>query len=180
CFPMKSNKKNRSSKDRKVMKNDCSERKAETSFRSEFEKRVAFYLEEAGCEYAYEACTLEYTEPAKKHRYTPDFCLPNGVLVEVKGRWTPEDRKKHLLLKAQYPDLDIRMVFSNPREKINKGSTTTYADYCERHGIIFAKGHVPSEWFLKSDEKSVPVRNGKKKPQVTAKHQIETENAIYM
>ena len=177
---MKNNEKKRFPRERKTMENECSERKTETSFRSEFEKRVALGLEEAGCEHEYEECTLEYTVPEKKHRYTPDFRLPNGVLVEVKGRWTPEDRKKHLLVRAQHPDLDIRLVFSNPREKINKGSTTTYADYCERHGIIFAKGHVPSEWFLKSDEKSVPVRNGKKKPQVTAKHQIETENAIYM
>ena len=33
--------------------------------------------------------------------------LPNGVLVEVKGRWTPENRKKHLLVRAQHPELDI-------------------------------------------------------------------------
>jgi hypothetical protein len=76
--------------------------------------------------------------------------------------------------------LDIRLVFSNPREKINKGSTTTYADYCERHGIIYAKGQIPSEWFKTSDENRLPVRNGKKKPQVTAQYLNETENAIYM
>ena len=30
--------------------------------------------------------------------YTIDFTLPNGILVETKGRWVAEDRKKHLLM----------------------------------------------------------------------------------
>ncbi|MGI6792294.1 hypothetical protein [Aminivibrio sp.] len=115
-------------------------------FRSAFEESVAEGLDAAGHAYRYEAIKLDYIEPEKRRRYTPDFCLANGILIEVKGRWSREDRKKHLLIKLQYPELDIRMVFSNPKEKINKGSKTTYADFCQRHGILFAKGAIPREW----------------------------------
>ncbi len=33
----------------------------------------------------YEGYTLRYTVPAKVGRYTPDFLLPNGIVIETKG-----------------------------------------------------------------------------------------------
>ncbi|MGL5934576.1 MAG: hypothetical protein ACRCZI_03020, partial [Cetobacterium sp.] len=71
----------------------------------------------------------------------------NGVIVEAKGEFTAKDRKKHLLIRAQYPQLDIRFVFSNPQSRISKTSRVTYAMWAEKHGFKYSKGTIPSEWL---------------------------------
>lgn len=117
-------------------------------FRSGLEERVAAELKAAlGRPVDYETTTIAYEKPAKKSRYTADFRLPNGIIVETKGRFVTADRQKHLLIKQQHPDLDIRFVFSNPNARISKQSKTTYADWCIKHGFAFAKGSVPAEWL---------------------------------
>ena len=104
-------------------------------------------LEAEGVEVDYEGVQIRYEKPSQMHRYTIDFLLPNGIVIETKGRFTVEDRKKHLLIKEQYPELDLRFVFSNPKGKINKKSKTTYADWCEKHGFRYAKGLIPKAWL---------------------------------
>ena len=104
-------------------------------------------LEAAGVAYEYEAFKLPYISPAKKHTYTPDFRLPNGIVIETKGRFLTEDRQKHLLVKAQHPDLDLRFVFSNSKTKLTKRSTTTYADWCVKNGFMYADKAAPASWF---------------------------------
>jgi hypothetical protein len=117
-------------------------------FRSGLEERVARELEAAiGRPVPYETETLTYEKPAKKSRYTPDFKLPNGIIVETKGRFVTADRQKHLLVKAQHPHLDIRFVFTNPNARISKQSATTYAMWCEKNGFKYAKGSVPLAWI---------------------------------
>ncbi len=116
-------------------------------YRSGFEHKVADQLTEAKIKFEYENTVIKYIKPQTNHTYTIDFTLPNGILVETKGRWVLEDRKKHMLIKDQHPELDIRMVFQNPRGKIRKGSKTTYADFCDKHGIIWAEKTVPEEWY---------------------------------
>jgi hypothetical protein len=117
-------------------------------FRSGLEERVAAELERAiGNPVPYEAIVVHYDKPAKKARYTPDFQLPNGIIVETKGRFVTADRQKHLVIKAQRPDLDIRFVFSNPNTRISKQSKTTYAMWCEAKGFKYAKGSVPAAWI---------------------------------
>lgn len=94
----------------------------------------------------YEPCRFKY-EPLKKVKsYTPDFILPNGIVIETKGRFVSADRQKHKALKQQYPNLDIRFVFSNSRQRITKGSKTTYAAWCEKHGFEYADKLIPIEW----------------------------------
>jgi len=114
-------------------------------FRSGLEEKVASNLDEAGVEFCYEAVKIYY-DVVETRRYTPDFTLPNGILVETKGRFTAEDRKKHLLIKKQQPLLDIRFVFQNSNQKINKGSKTSYADWCNKHGFLYADKLIPKEW----------------------------------
>ena len=116
-------------------------------YRSGFENKVASALSEQKVKFEYEVTQIEYVKPETHHKYTVDFTLPNGILVETKGRWVLEDRKKHLLIKEQHPELDIRIVFQNPRGKIRKGSKTTYADYCDKHGILWAEKEIPKEWL---------------------------------
>ena len=116
-------------------------------YRSGFEHKVADQLKESKTKFEYETTVIDYIKPETHHKYTVDFTLPNGILVETKGRWVLEDRKKHMLIKQQHPELDIRIVFQNPRGKIRKGSKTTYADYCDKNGIVWAEKEIPTEWL---------------------------------
>ena len=116
-------------------------------YRSGFENKVASALSEQKVKFEYEVTQIEYTKPETHHKYTVDFTLPNGILIETKGRWTLEDRKKHLLIKKQHPKLDIRFVFQNPNGKIRKGSKTTYADYCDKYNIPWADKVIPIGWL---------------------------------
>ena len=116
-------------------------------YRSGFEHTVSKELTEAKVKFEYETTVISYIKPETNHTYTIDFTLPNGILVETKGRWVLEDRKKHLLIKKQHPELDIRFVFMNSNGKIRKGSKTTYANFCDKHDIIWAAKSIPQEWY---------------------------------
>jgi len=116
-------------------------------YRSGFEHKVADQLNEAKIDFEYEKTVIDYIKPQTNHTYTIDFTLPNGILVETKGRWVLEDRKKHLLIKDQHPELDIRIVFQNPNGKIRKGSKTTYASFCDKHDIKWAGKTIPDAWY---------------------------------
>lgn len=116
-------------------------------YRSGLEQRVAQALLEAGVKFAYEDQVIHYVKPEKVARYTPDFILENGIIVEVKGRFLTQDRQKHLLVKHQHPDLNIRFVFSRSKERISKQSRTTYAMWCEKHGFLYADESIPESWL---------------------------------
>lgn len=95
----------------------------------------------------YESITISYTKPAKPSRYKPDFVLPNGIIIESKGRFLTADRQKHKLIKEQHPTLDIRFVFSNSKTRISKQSKTTYAAWCETNHFKYADKYIPAEWL---------------------------------
>jgi hypothetical protein len=116
-------------------------------WRSGLEERVAEQLDQLGVEYTYEKLKLKYIKPASEHVYTPDFVLPNGIIVETKGRFLAADRQKHILVKRHNPELDIRFVFSNSNAKISKASKTTYAMWCRKNGYKFADKTIPEEWI---------------------------------
>lgn len=116
-------------------------------YRSGFEHKVSDQLTEQKIKFGYEDTVINYIKPETSHKYTIDFTLPNGILVETKGRWVIEDRKKHLLIKQQHPELDIRLVFQSAKTKIRKGSKTTYGDWCDKHGIVWAEKNVPESWL---------------------------------
>lgn len=116
-------------------------------YRSGLEEQIAEQLQREGIACAYESITIPYVKPSKPSRYKPDFPLPNGIVIESKGRFLTADRQKHLLIKAQHPALDLRFVFSNPNTRISKQSKTTYAAWCESKGFKYAKGYIPPEWL---------------------------------
>ena len=116
-------------------------------YRSGLEESVDTLLKQSGIDGQYEQHKVLYTIPISYHEYTPDFRLPNGIFVETKGRFVIEDRKKHVLIKQQHPELDIRFVFQNSKNKIRKGSPTTYADWCKKHGFLYADKTIPQEWL---------------------------------
>ena len=147
-----------------------SQRTSNNRYRSGFESKLANQLKRSGVDFEYETLKIEYR---KVSTYTPDFILPNGIIIEAKGVWTVEDRKKHLLVREQHPHLDIRLVFMNAANKIRKGSDTTYACWCEKKGIIYANKIIPKTWL--SQQRINPVTSV---GQVTDQQSTMTEAPI--
>ena len=125
-------------------------------YRSGLEEKISEQLKKSGVRYGYESMKIEY-HVSEDRRYTPDFILYNGIIVETKGRFTVQDRKKHLLIKEQHKDLDIRFVFSNSCAKISKTSKTSYADWCSKYGFIYADKQIPNEWLIERGSKDENV-----------------------
>ena len=116
-------------------------------YRSGLEEDLDATLKVIGIDGQYEQHKISYIQPETKHTYTPDFRLPNGIYIETKGRFVMDDRKKHLLIRQQHPELDIRFIFQNSKNKIRKGSKTTYADWCVKYGFKYADKIIPTEWL---------------------------------
>jgi hypothetical protein len=115
--------------------------------KSGLEVNLARQIDAKGVPVQYEEESISYDVPARRARYTPDFKLPNGIIVEGKGLFDAKDRAKHILVKEQHPDLDIRFVFNNPNARLYKGSPTTYAKWCDTHGFKFHAKVIPDAWF---------------------------------
>ena len=119
--------------------------KKTSKYRSKLEERLATLLTTLGISYEYESEKVSYTI---QHHYTPDFVLPNHTYLEAKGYWDAADRRKILAVKKDNPDMDLRMVFQAPYNKINKNSKTTYAMWCEKHDIPWPAYHdIPIDWL---------------------------------
>lgn len=115
-------------------------------YRSKYEEDVCSRLDKAKILFDYETINLHY-QVTEQRKYIPDVILPNGIIVELKGRFTAKDRKKMLLVMNQHPDLDIRMVFMRPNNKLNKHSRTTYAQWCDKNNIKWANKYIPEQWI---------------------------------
>ena len=116
-------------------------------YRSGLEDTVATQLQVCGVAAKYEPFRIAYIQPKRMANYTPDFVLPNGIIIETKGHFVTKDRQKHVLIKEQHPDLDIRFVFSNSNNRISKTSKTTYGLWSKKHGFLFAAKTIPTEWM---------------------------------
>lgn len=123
--------------------------------RSKFEEDIARRLTASGCRFEYETDKIRFLQPAVKRLYNPDFKVfrPDGSFyyIEAKGLFSTADRKKHLMIAEQHPDLDIRLLFQAAENKISNTSQTTYAKWAESKGIPWANGgrygKVPAEWL---------------------------------
>ena len=119
---------------------------AKLKLKSKFEYDVAKWLRSVKQKVRYEEIRIKYA--VMRHRYyKPDFILNNGIIIEAKGWLRPSDRTKHLLIQAQYPDLDIRFLFQNANNLLRKGSKTRYSDWCAKHGFLYAHQEIPKEWL---------------------------------
>ncbi len=115
-------------------------------YRSKFEETVAQYLSDNNYSFNYETKKIKWVD-YRRRTYTPDFILANGIIIETKGRFVSEDRRKHLEIKKQYPNLDIRFLFYNCRCKLYKGAKSTYANWCDKNDFKYAEKVIPNEWF---------------------------------
>lgn len=124
-------------------------------YRSGLEIKVKDYLKERKVKFKYEAIKIEW-EDLMYRTYTPDFILPNGLIIEVKGRFTSDDRRKHVAIKKQHPDLDIRFVFESSKRKLSKGAKTTYGGWCEKNKFLYADRVIPEEWLNEKGKDNHP------------------------
>ena len=127
-----------------------------SGFRSGLEEKVAEQIQKASNKIRYESVKIKWVDFAIRS-YTPDFILDNGIIIEVKGFWAVSDRKKHVKVKEQHSDLDIRIVFENSKRKIRKGSNTTYGMWCEKNDILFYDRIIPLVW-MKEKLKFMPPK----------------------
>ena len=88
-------------------------------FRSRFEAQVALSLEKQEIDFEFEPHKIEFQPPSRV--YIPDFYVPDhNFYIEVKGRLRQEDRVKHLLVKKQNPEVEVKFLFANSRKKSTK------------------------------------------------------------
>jgi hypothetical protein len=113
-------------------------------YRSKYEGRIA---KNSPKTVKYESVKLKWQPPIKT--YTPDFELPNGIIIEAKGRFrTAEERTKMICVKAQHPELDIRFLFMKADVKLYKGSKTSHGEWATKNGFIWAEGDIiPPQWL---------------------------------
>jgi len=117
-------------------------------WRSGLEETIGAQLDSLKIDYSYEKLVISFLQPAKSRKYSPDYLIiANGIIVESKGRFVTADRQKHLLVKAQHPNLDIRFVFSNSRQRLSKQSATTYGMWAEQKGFKYASKLIPLAWL---------------------------------
>jgi hypothetical protein len=130
----------------------------EPAYRNPSEKFLGTLLQEGGVPFSYEGFKIEYEVPARTAKYLPDFFIEGtSIILEYKGwfgRSGAKERQKLILLKQQHPHLDIRLVFSDARKKIYKGSPTTYASWADENGFKWCevnkmrgKVTLPASWL---------------------------------
>lgn len=117
-------------------------------YRSGLEGKMATLLKGLRVDFKYEDKTqiLHYERPATFHKYYPDWIV-EGMVLETKGIWLPDDREKILFVIGQNPGIDLRMVFQNPKLPIYKGSKTTYAMWCDKKKIKWGTLADVPQWI---------------------------------
>jgi len=124
-------------------------------YRSGLELKISEALKEQGVDFGYENMKIEWEDLAYR-TYTPDFTLPNGIIIESKGMFTAADRRKHLAIQKQHPELDIRFVFENSRRKLRKGAKSTYCEWCIKYGFRYYDRIIPEDWLKEKGNNKHP------------------------
>lgn len=113
-------------------------------FKSKFEEWIWSLSRKYKQPLKYENLRLSYT----LHKtYIPDFELPNGIIIEAKGKFDGEMRRKMLAVKRAHPKKDIRFVFQRANNTLNKRSKTQYWQWAEQNGFKWAEGSIPPAWW---------------------------------
>jgi len=129
-------------------------------FRSLLEKRFAAWVTNLKIKFLYEPIKIPYTIPEQKRNYIPDFViskkkaltiddLNDTLIIETKGRFVAADRKKMQYIKADNPNLDIRLIFPADEYLTKQGrknkSGMRYSDWCEKYGFKYYIGTEPPQ-----------------------------------
>lgn len=108
--------------------------------RNKFESRIARQLVSSGAAFGYEEERLAYTI---KGFYKSDFTIRcksgKKIVIETKGYFRPEDKRKMVAVKKQHPDLDIRILFYS--------HSKSYIKWAEKYNIPWAVREIPQSWI---------------------------------
>ena len=116
------------------------------SFERVLDKAFSVLSAEMKFDYKYEPETFNVKVDVT---YKPDFIAETKsgrVIVEGKGYFRDEDRKKVLAFTQQYPDVKYHIVFERDNP-IYKGSKYRYSDWCNKHNISYSVKSLPKELF---------------------------------
>ena len=134
-------------------------------YHSGYEFQIAQWLSLNGYEFEYEPKAFPYWQPVgrckcsacgdnkiiKSRTYTPDWYLPKFDLwIESKGRFLGSDRTKMIAVRAEYPDLNIKILFM--KQDTFGTRKTTYTEWATKHrydSAISPNGVIPPEWLTK-------------------------------
>jgi len=152
-------------KTKRGLKNPKKRRSSSRRYRSGLESDIAEYLKDKQNQVRYERLKIEW-EDLRYRTYTPDFILDNGIIIETKGIFDTEDRRKHLAIREQHPELDIRFVFSNSKAKLYKGAKSRYCEWCDKHEFKWEHRIIPEAWLKEKGKliklKLIPFKGEKK------------------
>lgn len=122
------------------------------AYKSKYEIQVAKTLRKFGISFKYEPEVVEFLQPEKRRKYTPDFKIEvkgeGPIYIETKGKLTAQDRFKMQWVKEQNPAKKFVLLFMNADVKLRKGSKTTYGDWATKAGFEwydFRRG-LPTKW----------------------------------
>lgn len=105
--------------------------------RSKLETDIVNILQESDAFWDYEVTKIPYIVPESKHNYTVDFTLGNNILIEGKGYLSDsQERNKYILIKQQFPDIDLRFIFAN-NKKLCGGMKTTHEAWAIKNGFKY-------------------------------------------
>lgn len=121
--------------------------------RSQLETEVEQSLERQGLSPQYEVEKFPYVLHRK---YTPDFKV-GSVYVEVKGWWPSAERTKFLAVIVNNPGLPIFVALQRPHQTLSKQSKTTYAEWCDKHGIAWCPIPIPPDFMQQWMEGARPT-----------------------
>ena len=114
--------------------------------KSGLEEVIFAFLSSENVSFSYETLKITFDQPTQKRTYTPDFPIKKSFIVEAKGNFNSADRKKHKLIKAQHPELDIRFVFQKLKTKV-QGGRFTCEEWCIKYNFLYAESIVPNSWI---------------------------------
>ena len=115
-------------------------------FKSHFEVEVSDKL---GAD-NYEVSELEYTEPAVKHRYIPDFTTVSqdghNIYWESKGRIRNKaEADKYLYIRDSNPDIDLRFIIMDKKTLMPRSKKTTLYEWLKKNGFtVYVFPDIPN------------------------------------
>jgi len=113
--------------------------------RNSFEQKVIQQLTDYRVSFAYEPIKIPYVTEAM---YLPDFIVNGTIIVETKGHFDKDDRRKMRDVKRCNPKLDIRLVFQKDNKISKAKRSKTYSQWAAHHGFLWAIGEIPDEWIV--------------------------------
>jgi hypothetical protein len=124
-------------------------RKVKSQFEFDLYKELSGLIRDSGS-IEYETEKLEYTETKQ---YLPDLIVRGRdgnirFYIEGKGYFPYDERAKMVAVKAQHPDLDIRIVFyRDTPSSLGKGNKMKPTEWATKYGFPSAVKTIPEEWF---------------------------------